>query len=162
MTKQGKKIIISTHDINFAKSLSEYIFMIKNGEIFEHGEPSKVLTKKNIIINHYFLSTIIIIMLNQNNLIKHGESMKAQYSLNIKKYNSFKLHYPSMISYCNTYNCFLKYRDYITHEIKNNDINFDLFDGIEEKLNFDSKTDKFQKISFNSDSSDSDTNSDTY
>ncbi len=49
LKKQGKKIIISTHDINFAKSLSEYIFMIKNGEIFEHGEPSKVLTKKNII-----------------------------------------------------------------------------------------------------------------
>ena len=49
LKKQGKNIIISTHDINFAKSLSEYIYMIKNGEIFDHGVTSKVLTKKNII-----------------------------------------------------------------------------------------------------------------
>lgn len=49
LKKQGKNIIISTHDINFAKSLSEYIYMIKNGEIFDHGVTSKVLTKNNII-----------------------------------------------------------------------------------------------------------------
>ena len=49
LKKQGKNIIISTHDINFAKSLSEYIYMMKNGEIFDHGITSKVLTKNNII-----------------------------------------------------------------------------------------------------------------
>ena len=49
LKKQGKNIIISTHDINFAKSISEYIFMMKNGEIFDHGITSKVLIKNNII-----------------------------------------------------------------------------------------------------------------
>ena len=49
LKKQGKNIIISTHDINFAKSISEYIFMMKNGEIFDHGFTSKVLIKNNII-----------------------------------------------------------------------------------------------------------------
>ena len=49
LKKQGKNIIISTHDINFANSVSEYIYMIKNGEIFDHGITSEVLIKNNII-----------------------------------------------------------------------------------------------------------------
>ena len=49
LKNKGKNIIISTHDINFARSLSDYIFMIKKGEIFNHGITSKVLTNKNII-----------------------------------------------------------------------------------------------------------------
>ncbi len=49
LKNKGKNIIISTHDINFARSLSDYIFMIKKGEIFNHGITSNVLTNKNII-----------------------------------------------------------------------------------------------------------------
>ena len=49
LKNKGKNIMISTHDINFARSLSDYIFMIKKGEIFNHGITSKVLTNKNII-----------------------------------------------------------------------------------------------------------------
>tara|TARA_Y100001936_G_scaffold238129_1_gene269564 strand:+ start:563 stop:1306 length:744 start_codon:yes stop_codon:yes gene_type:complete len=49
LNKSGKKIIISTHDINFAKILSDYIFMIKSGEIIYEGIVKNVLTKKNII-----------------------------------------------------------------------------------------------------------------
>ena len=55
LRKKGKDIIISTHDINFAKSISNYIFMIKKGKIFDHGEANSVLTKNNII-NCYDLS----------------------------------------------------------------------------------------------------------
>ena len=49
LKNKGKNIIISTHDINFARSLSDYIFMIKKGEIFNHGITSNVLTNRNII-----------------------------------------------------------------------------------------------------------------
>ena len=64
LSKKGKYIIISTHDINFAKSISNYIFMIKKGKIFDHGEAKSVLTKNNIIncydLNNFESLDIII------------------------------------------------------------------------------------------------------
>ena len=45
----NKQILISTHDINFAESISDFIFMIKEGKLIYSGEKDKVLTKKNII-----------------------------------------------------------------------------------------------------------------
>ena len=49
LKNKGKNIIISTHDINFASSLSDYVYMIKKGELYNHGITSKVLNNKNII-----------------------------------------------------------------------------------------------------------------
>ena len=64
LSKKGKDIIISTHDINFAKSISNYIFMIKKGKIFDHGKAKSVLTKNNIIncydLNNFESLDIII------------------------------------------------------------------------------------------------------
>jgi len=45
----NKQILISTHDINFAESISNFIFMIKEGKLIYSGEKDKVLTKENII-----------------------------------------------------------------------------------------------------------------
>jgi len=45
----GKKILISTHDINFAESISDFIFMIKEGKLIHSDIKGKVLTKENII-----------------------------------------------------------------------------------------------------------------
>ena len=45
----GKKILISTHDIEFAESISDFIFMIKEGKLIYSGIKEKVLTKENII-----------------------------------------------------------------------------------------------------------------
>ena len=45
----GKKILISTHDINFAESISDFIFMIKEGKLIYSDIKEKVLTKENII-----------------------------------------------------------------------------------------------------------------
>jgi len=45
----GKKILISTHDIDFAESISDFIFMIKEGKLIYSGIKEKVLTKENII-----------------------------------------------------------------------------------------------------------------
>ena len=49
LKNKGKNIIISTHDINLASSLSDYVYMIKKGELYNHGITSKVLNNKNII-----------------------------------------------------------------------------------------------------------------
>jgi len=45
----GKNILISTHDIDFAESISDFIFMIKEGKLIYSGIKEKVLTKENII-----------------------------------------------------------------------------------------------------------------
>ena len=115
-----------------------------------------ILTKKNIMINHIFLSSIIVIMLLQENFNNFTENM-SMFTGEIKKYNGFKLHYPSMISYCNTYDCFLEYKDYMLEQLKEHKIDIDLFDGVEDKLNYKFKTDKYQKINFESDETDSET-----
>tara|TARA_B100001029_G_scaffold179650_1_gene190130 strand:- start:27223 stop:27966 length:744 start_codon:yes stop_codon:yes gene_type:complete len=45
----GKQILISTHDINYAESISDFIFMIKAGKLIYSGKKEKVLNKENII-----------------------------------------------------------------------------------------------------------------
>ncbi|MEC9451245.1 MAG: ABC transporter ATP-binding protein [Chloroflexota bacterium] len=49
LKNMGKKILISTHDIDFAESISDFIFMIKEGKLIYSGIKEKVLTKENII-----------------------------------------------------------------------------------------------------------------
>ena len=45
----NKRIIVSTHDINFANSISDIIFMIKNGKVIYSGAKEEILNKNNII-----------------------------------------------------------------------------------------------------------------
>ena len=45
----NKRIIVSTHDINFANSISDIIFMIKNGKVIYSGDKKEILNKNNII-----------------------------------------------------------------------------------------------------------------
>ncbi|MBN32341.1 MAG: iron ABC transporter ATP-binding protein [Dehalococcoidia bacterium] len=45
----NKRIIVSTHDINFANSISDIIFMIKNGKVIYSGDKEEILNKNNII-----------------------------------------------------------------------------------------------------------------
>ena len=45
----NKRIIVSTHDINFANSISDIIFMIKNGKVIYSGDKEEILNKYNII-----------------------------------------------------------------------------------------------------------------
>ena len=45
----NKRIIVSTHDINFANSISDNIFMIKNGKVIYSGDKKEILNKNNII-----------------------------------------------------------------------------------------------------------------
>ena len=49
LKEMNKRIIVSTHDINFANSISDIIFMIKNGKVIYSGAKEEILNKNNII-----------------------------------------------------------------------------------------------------------------
>lgn len=49
LKEMNKRIIVSTHDINFANSISDIIFMIKNGKVIYSGDKEEILNKNNII-----------------------------------------------------------------------------------------------------------------
>ncbi len=49
LKEMNKRIIVSTHDINFANSISDIIFMIKNGKVIYSGTKEEILNKNNII-----------------------------------------------------------------------------------------------------------------
>ena len=49
LKEMNKRIIVSTHDINFANSISDIIFMIKNGKVIYSGDKKEILNKNNII-----------------------------------------------------------------------------------------------------------------
>ena len=44
-----KTIIMTIHDINQASKFSDQIIIIKNGKIFAHDEPLKIINKQNLI-----------------------------------------------------------------------------------------------------------------
>lgn len=49
LNKAGKTIIISTHDIDFAYSWADYIYVMNRGEIINHGTPEEVFINKELI-----------------------------------------------------------------------------------------------------------------
>lgn len=42
--KQGKTIIVSTHDINFAAHISDIVYLLKDGKIIAYGHSQDILT----------------------------------------------------------------------------------------------------------------------
>jgi cobalt/nickel transport system ATP-binding protein len=49
LNKAGKTIIISTHDIDFAYSWADYIYVMNRGEVISHGTPAEVFISKELI-----------------------------------------------------------------------------------------------------------------
>lgn len=44
LVEEGKTIILSTHDVDFAYSWADYIYVMKNGKVVAKGEPTVVFT----------------------------------------------------------------------------------------------------------------------
>ena len=44
----GISVLTALHDLNLALQFCDYIYLVKDGEIYCHGEPSQVLTPDNI------------------------------------------------------------------------------------------------------------------
>ncbi|MDF2591039.1 MAG: cobalt transporter, ATPase subunit [Clostridia bacterium] len=49
LNKEGRTIIISTHDIDFAYSWADYIYVMNRGEVVSHGTPREVFISKELI-----------------------------------------------------------------------------------------------------------------
>ena len=45
-TKQGKTIIFSTHDVNFAYNFADYIYILKDGHIVKEGNKHEIIKNK--------------------------------------------------------------------------------------------------------------------
>jgi len=49
LSKQGKTIIISTHDVDLAYSWADRIFVMKQGQVLAEGKPEDVFCRKQLI-----------------------------------------------------------------------------------------------------------------
>jgi len=61
LKEEGKTIIVSTHDVDFAYSWAEYIYVMEEGKIIAEGTPEEIFTldkydiklKKPLILEIY-------------------------------------------------------------------------------------------------------------
>jgi len=51
LSKQGKTLIMSTHDVDLAYSWADYVFMIKNGTVVGKGSPQQVFLRPELLHN---------------------------------------------------------------------------------------------------------------
>jgi cobalt/nickel transport system ATP-binding protein len=49
LNKAGKTVIVSTHDIDFAYSWADYIYIMNRGEVIRHGAPEEVFINKELL-----------------------------------------------------------------------------------------------------------------
>lgn len=49
LANEGKKILISSHDIDLIYEICDYVYVLKNGEVLTDGETSQVFLEKNNI-----------------------------------------------------------------------------------------------------------------
>jgi len=94
-----------------------------------------VTLKNNILIENEYFNLFCTTINGGNHVTKYCENTDI-YEEKIKKNNSYKLVYPSLISFCKTYNCFNDYCKYMQNLMNNNNKSFKLFEDIEDKLEF--------------------------
>jgi len=108
-----------------------------------------IMTKSGIILKNIFLNLLVVIMLTQDHIRKYSEtttSYTGEENQKIRENNLFKVQYPSMISFCQTYNCFPKCHKMMLTVLEENENDIELFDGVEDKLNFFDSGNSFEKI----------------
>ncbi len=77
--KMGMSLIFISHDLSVVKKLSDYIYVMKDGEIIEFGTSEKIFNKPKHEYTKELVST-------QNN-IKENKSRKSKSIINIKNLN---------------------------------------------------------------------------
>lgn len=50
LAKQGKTIMVSTHDVNMAYAFAEHCIVMKNGKILAEGTPEEIFLNKELLI----------------------------------------------------------------------------------------------------------------
>jgi len=60
LNEKGMTVILSTHDVELAYSWSDYIFVMKDGEIVKEGTPYEIFSDDELIFNSYLEKPLIL------------------------------------------------------------------------------------------------------
>lgn len=60
LNEKGMTVILSTHDVELAYSWSDYIFVMKDGEIVKEGTPYAIFSDDELIYNSYLEKPLIL------------------------------------------------------------------------------------------------------
>jgi predicted unusual protein kinase regulating ubiquinone biosynthesis (AarF/ABC1/UbiB family) len=93
----------------------------------------EVLTSNNVIIESVYFN-IFCTAINTGNHISKYCDLSSDYSVDIQKDCAFKEIYPSLIAFCDTYNCFNNYGDIMKSIMNNDKKEYELFPDLKKKL----------------------------
>jgi len=60
LNEKGMTVILSTHDVELAYTCSDYIFVMKDGEIVKEGTPYEIFSDDELICNSYLEKPLIL------------------------------------------------------------------------------------------------------
>lgn len=60
LNEKGMTVILSTHDVELAYAWSDYIFVMKDGEIVKEGTPYAIFSDNELILNSYLEKPLIL------------------------------------------------------------------------------------------------------
>ncbi|MBU3143714.1 energy-coupling factor ABC transporter ATP-binding protein [Clostridium sp. CF012] len=60
LNEKGMTVILSTHDVELAYAWSDYIFVMKDGEIVKEGTPYAIFSDDELILNAYLEKPLIL------------------------------------------------------------------------------------------------------
>lgn len=60
LNEKGMTVILSTHDVELAYSWSDYIFVMKDGEIVKEGTPYEIFSDDELIFNSYLEKPLVL------------------------------------------------------------------------------------------------------
>jgi predicted unusual protein kinase regulating ubiquinone biosynthesis (AarF/ABC1/UbiB family) len=97
-----------------------------------------IFINRGFIFSSIFLNIMIVIILTADKFKNNTETALNYDDMNISKNNRYTVQYPSMISFCKTYNIFPEYQSMMVNllnEFRNNN-KIEMFHGIEDKIEF--------------------------
>lgn len=59
LKREGRDLILSTHHLNFAKKVADYVLFLAQGKVLEHGAPHKVFDHPESELAKHFMTTIL-------------------------------------------------------------------------------------------------------
>lgn len=60
LNEKGMTVILSTHDVELAYTWSDYIFVMKDGEIINEGTPYEIFSDDELIFNSYLEKPLVL------------------------------------------------------------------------------------------------------
>jgi len=60
LNEKGMTVILSTHDVELAYTWSDYIFVMKDGEIVKEGTPYEIFSDDELIFNSYLEKPLVL------------------------------------------------------------------------------------------------------